>query len=161
MITTSLRLQQPHQPYCRVRKTRATARNQIQGPRHLELPDADFGQEFSFDFPADAHARHYRDAHAHLDEALDAFDRGHFDVARERVAAFLEELGHTRARNGNSRPARNDRFLSPIEAPESGNKIEVPVPAYKREGMLAAERGDPKIVRGNGLAFPFQFEADG
>ena len=52
-------------------------------------------------------------------------------------------------------------FLSPIEALESGNKIEVLVPAYKREGMLAAERGDPKIVSGNGLAFPFQFEADG
>ncbi len=52
-------------------------------------------------------------------------------------------------------------FLSPIEALESGNKIEVLVPAYKLEGMLAAERGDPKIVSGNGLAFPFQFEADG
>ena len=51
--------------------------------------------------------------------------------------------------------------LSPIEAPESGNKIKVPVPAYKREGMLAAERGDPEIVGGNGLAFPFQFEPDG
>jgi hypothetical protein len=33
-----------------------------------------------------------------------------------------------------------------MEAPESGNKIEVLVPAYKREGMLAAERGDPKIA---------------
>ena len=52
-------------------------------------------------------------------------------------------------------------FLSPREATESGNKIKVLVPAYKREGMLAAERGDPKIVGGNGLAFPFQFEADG
>jgi hypothetical protein len=30
------------------------------------------------------------------------------------------------------------RFFSPIEAPESGNKIKVPVPADKREGMLAA-----------------------
>src|SRR5882672_8082442 len=52
-------------------------------------------------------------------------------------------------------------FLSPMEATESDNKIKVLVPAYKREGMLAAERGDPKIVGGNGLAFPFQFEADG
>jgi hypothetical protein len=48
-----------------------------------------------------------------------------------------------------------------MEAPESGNEIEVLVPAYEGEGMLAAERGDPKIVRGNGLAFPFQLEADG
>ena len=52
-------------------------------------------------------------------------------------------------------------FLSPIEAAEAGNKIKVLIPAYKREGMLAAESGDPKIVGGNGLAFPFQFEADG
>ena len=82
-------------------------------------------------------------------------------VARECGAVFLEELGYIRARNGNSRPRQNDRFFSPIEAPESGNKIEVLVPAYEREGMLAAERGDPKVVGGNGLAFPFQFEADG
>ena len=107
----------------------------------------------------------YRDAgnyaRGHLHEKLNDFDNGHSNVARERGAVFLEELGHTRSRNGNSMPARNDRFLSPMEAPESGDKIEVLVPAYKREGMLAAERGDPKIVGGDGLAFPFQFEPDG
>jgi hypothetical protein len=59
------------------------------------------------------------------------------------------------------RPARNDRVLLPIEALESGNKIEVAVPAYKWEGMLAAERRDQKIVGGYRLAFPFQFEGDG
>ena len=59
------------------------------------------------------------------------------------------------------RSARNRRCVSPIEAPESGNKIKVLVPAYEREGMLAAERSDPKIVGWYGLAFPFQFEADG
>ena len=82
-------------------------------------------------------------------------------VARECGAVFLEELGYIRARNGNSRTARNGRYFSPIEAPEPGNKIKMLVPAYKREGMLAAERGDPQIVGGNRLAFPFQLKADG
>lgn len=49
---------------------------------------------------------------------------------------------------------------SPVEPPESGNEVEVPVFAYKREGMLAAQRGNPKIVGGNGLTFPFQLETD-
>ena len=79
---------------------------------------------------------------------------------RESVVRYFTKNWVTHE-NGHSRLARNDCFVSPIEAPESGNKIKVLVPAYKREGMLAAERGDPKIVGGNGLAFPFQFEADG
>ena len=32
---------------------------------------------------------------------------------------------------------------SPVEAPEAGDKIEVPVPAQEWQRMLAAERGDP------------------
>jgi len=32
---------------------------------------------------------------------------------------------------------------SPVEAPEARDKIEVPGPAQERQGMLAAERGDP------------------
>jgi hypothetical protein len=135
------------------------ARHQIERARHLGLTDADFGQEFSFDFPADAHARDYGYVHAHLYEALDAFDGGHFDVAAG--CGISQRTGSHTSAERKSEPARNDEFLSPIEAPESGNKIKVLVPAYKREGMLAAERGDPKIVGGNGLAFPFQFDADG
>jgi hypothetical protein len=47
------------------------------------------------------------------------------------------------------------------ESPQSRNGIEVLIPAYKREGMLAAQSGDPKIVGGNGSAFSLQFQGDG
>jgi hypothetical protein len=40
-----------------MREARAAPRRQGQRARHLELPDADFGQEFSFDFPTETHAR--------------------------------------------------------------------------------------------------------
>ena len=74
---------------------------------------------------------------------------------------FASGLYEARTGGSGNPSESHDRFLSPIEAPESENEIEVLVSAYKREGMLAAERGDPKIVGGNGLAFPFQFEAYG
>jgi hypothetical protein len=60
-------------------------------------------------------------ARGHLHEKLNDLDNGHSDVARERVAVFLDELGLTRSPNGNSRPSRNDSFFSPIEAAESGD----------------------------------------
>jgi len=72
----ALRVQQAHEAYRRVRETRAAARNQIQRARHFHLADADFGKEFAFHFPADAHARDNGHAHAHLHEALDAFRSG-------------------------------------------------------------------------------------
>ncbi len=106
-----LRLQQLHQTYGRVRKARATARYQIERARQLELADADFGQLFSFYFPADAHSRHDRYAHAHLHEAFDAFDRGHFDVAVQRRVVFFEELNDARA-VGRIDVVRDERFLA-------------------------------------------------
>src|ERR1700737_1006046 len=53
-----------------------------------------------FYFPLHAHARHDGYAHAHLHEALDAFDGGHFDghvelgvIAREKFNDAASEWG--------------------------------------------------------------------
>src|ERR1700688_1242173 len=45
-----------------------------------------------FDFPLHAHARHDGHAHAHLHEALDAFDGGHLDGHVELGVISREEL---------------------------------------------------------------------
>jgi hypothetical protein len=85
----------------------------------------------------------------------------HFVRNDKKIPLPLQQLHQPHDGVGKARAAaQNGRFFSPNEAPESGNKIKVLVTAYKREGMLAAERGDPKIIGGDGLAFPFQFEAD-
>jgi hypothetical protein len=55
--------------------------------------DADFGEEFSFHFPADALSGDDGHSHAHLQEALDTFNGGHFDAAVERRAVLLKILG--------------------------------------------------------------------
>ena len=49
----------------------------------------------------------------------------------------------------------------PIDAPKSGDEIEVPVSAQKRERILAAECGDPQVIGRNGLTFLFQLQANG
>ena len=50
---------------------------------------------------------------------------------------------------------------SPIDAPKSGDEIEVPVSAQKRKRILAAECGDPQVIGRNGLTFLFQLQANG
>jgi hypothetical protein len=45
-------VQQLHQTNCRMREACATARHQIERARHLELPDADFGQQLLPGAPA-------------------------------------------------------------------------------------------------------------
>jgi len=57
-------------------------------------------------------------------------------------------------------PEGRTREHSPIDALESGDEIEVPVSAQERKRILTAERGNPRIIGGNGLAFPFQSHAN-
>src|SRR5579883_2221706 len=62
-----------------VRQAGASPGNQIDMTGHIELADFDFLHPAVLNFPLDAHARNDGHAHAHLDEALDAFDGGHFN----------------------------------------------------------------------------------
>jgi len=62
-----------------MRETRAATRDQINVAGHIELPDFYFFHPAVLDFPLHAHARHDGHAHAHLHEALDAFDGRHLD----------------------------------------------------------------------------------
>jgi hypothetical protein len=76
----------------------AAAGNQIDMTRHIELADFDFFHPAVFDFPLHAHARNDGHAHAHLDEAFDAFDGGHFNGHIERGAIAGKQLDHAAAK---------------------------------------------------------------
>lgn len=52
-------------------------------------------------------------------------------------------------------------LASPIEPLDSGNRIEVAIPAQKRKIMLPTERGDPEVIRGNWLSGLSQLNVDG
>jgi hypothetical protein len=73
------RFQQTNQFCGGVRQACASARNQIHVSRQIQLPDFDFFHPAAIDLLGYAHARHNGYAHAHLYEALDTFDGGHFD----------------------------------------------------------------------------------
>src|SRR3984957_15422866 len=62
-----------------VGKACAAATYQIDVAWNVELLHFYFFHPTVFDFPLHAHARHDGYAHAHLYEALDAFDGGHLD----------------------------------------------------------------------------------
>jgi hypothetical protein len=63
-------------------------------PRQIELPDFDLFHPAMIDFPCHAHARHDGYAHAHLHEALDALECGHFDGHVQRGFVASEELNY-------------------------------------------------------------------
>ncbi|PYT78275.1 MAG: hypothetical protein DMG41_14390 [Acidobacteria bacterium] len=60
--------------------------------RDIELANLYFFHPAALDFPLHAHARDDGHAHAHLHEALDAFDGGHFDGHVERGAMTREQF---------------------------------------------------------------------
>src|ERR1700726_3374117 len=62
-----------------VRKACAASDNEIDVGWNVELLHFFFFHPAVFNFPLHAHARHDGYAHAHLHEALDAFDGGHLD----------------------------------------------------------------------------------
>ena len=68
-----------HELTCGMGEARAAPRNEVDVPRHIQLPHLYFLHPAAFDFPVNAHARDDGDAHAHLHEAFDAFDGGHFN----------------------------------------------------------------------------------
>src|SRR4030081_464178 len=74
-----------------MRKARAAPAYQVDVARDVELFYFHFFHPAVLDFPLHAHARDDGYAHAHLHEALDAFDGGHLDghvelsvIAREK-----------------------------------------------------------------------------
>ena len=61
------------------REAGAAAGNEIDVARDVELANFEFFHPAVFDFPSNAHTRDDGNSHAHLHEAFDAFDSGHFD----------------------------------------------------------------------------------
>src|SRR5208282_6874523 len=76
----------------------AAARDQVDVARHVHLADLHFFHPAVLDFPLHAHARHDGHAHAHLHEALDAFDGGHFDGHFQFGAVSREEFDDAAAK---------------------------------------------------------------
>ena len=79
-------------------ETGASARNDVKVARHTELANPEFLQGAVLDLPVHAHAWNDSDAHAHLNETLDAFDGGHFHRHIERRAVAREELDDAAAK---------------------------------------------------------------
>src|SRR5947209_5250623 len=94
----SLFAQDAHELTCGMREARAAPRNEVDVARHIQLPDLHFLHPAAFDFPMNAHARDDGHAHAHLDEALDAFDGGHFDGHVERGAVSRKQFNDAAAK---------------------------------------------------------------
>jgi hypothetical protein len=78
----------------------AAAAYQVDVAREIELLHFYFFHPAVLDFPADAHARDDGYAHAHLYEALDAFNGGHFDGHVELGVIAGEELDDAAAKGG-------------------------------------------------------------
>ena len=78
---------------------------------------------------------------------------------RQEKSPIDAPWAHTPLDSSSLHAGRDDP--SPVEAPDAGDKIEVPVPAQEWQRMLAAERRYPQIVRGNGPTRLFQLQADG
>src|SRR5262245_19025970 len=81
-----------HELRSAVRETRAAAGDEIDVARHVELANLHFFHPAVLDFPLHTHARDDGHAHAHLHEAFDAFNGGHFDGHVERGAVAGEQL---------------------------------------------------------------------
>src|SRR5713226_5095647 len=79
-------------------EARAAPRNEVNVPRHIQLPHLYFLHPAAFDFPMNTHARDDGDAHAHLHEAFDAFDGGHFDGHVERGAVSGKQFNDAAAK---------------------------------------------------------------
>src|SRR5712664_3502776 len=96
-----------------MREARAAPRNEIDVARHVQLPDSYFLHPAAFDFPLNAHAGYDRHAHAHLHEALDTFDGGHFNRHVERGAVSRKQLNDAAAK-GRFDAVRDKVFFSEL-----------------------------------------------
>jgi len=81
-----------------MREARAATRNKIDVARHVQLPHFYLFHPAVLDFPTNAHARHDGHAHAHLHEALDAFDGGHFNGHIECGAVSGKQFNNAAAK---------------------------------------------------------------
>src|SRR5690242_11037621 len=86
------RLQYAHQFLGGARQASSAAGDQINVARQIQALYPDFFHPAALEFPGDAHARDDGDAHAHLDEALDALDGRHFDGHVEGGAVAGEKF---------------------------------------------------------------------
>ena len=76
----------------------SAARNEIDVARNIELANFQFFHPAVVDFPLHTHARNDGHAHAHLYEALDAFDSGHLDGHVERCAMARKQFDDAAAK---------------------------------------------------------------
>src|ERR1700682_1354848 len=83
-----------------MRKARAAPAYQVDVARDVELFYFHFFHPAVLDFPLHAHARDDGYAHAHLHEALDAFDGGHLDGHVELRMVAGEKFDHPPAERG-------------------------------------------------------------
>jgi hypothetical protein len=83
-----------------VREASAAAEDEINVARQIEAADLHFLHPAVLDFPGDAHAGNDGDAHAHLDEAFDAFDGRHFDGHVQGGAIAREKFNDAAAEGG-------------------------------------------------------------
>ena len=81
-------------------ETGAAARDDVQVPGHVELTNLDFLQSAMFDLPIHAHAGNDRDAHAHLNEALNTLDGRHFHRHVERRTMTRKKLDNATPEGG-------------------------------------------------------------
>src|SRR6266566_4775234 len=98
MRRVSLFTKDPHELSGGMREARPAPRNEVDVARHVHLPHFYLLHPTMFDFPMNAHARHDGHAHAHLNEALDAFDGGHFNGHVERGAVSRKQLNDAAAK---------------------------------------------------------------
>src|SRR5260370_2760078 len=96
-----------------VREARTAPRDKIYVTRHVQLPHFYFLHPTVLDFPEHAHARHDGHTHAHLHEALDAFDGRHFDGHVERGAVSRKEFYDTEPK-GRFHDVRNESFIAEV-----------------------------------------------
>ena len=98
LLKHSLGLEEAHEFGSGVGQASATTGNDVQVAGDIEFFDFYFFQPAVLDFPGNTHARHDGDAHAHLNETLDAFNSGHFHRHVERRAMASEKFDDAAAK---------------------------------------------------------------
>src|SRR6266567_7131202 len=98
MRRVSLFTKDPHELSGGMREARPAPRNEVDVARHVHLPHFYLLHPTMFDLPMHAHARHDGHTHAHLHEAFDAFDGGHFNGHVERGAVSSKEFDDAAAK---------------------------------------------------------------
>jgi len=91
----------------------AAAGDEVDVAGHAHLADFHFFHPAVFDFPLHAHARNDGHAHAHLHEAFDGFDGGHFDGHVQHRTVAGEQLDDAAA-EGRFDAVRDERLVAEV-----------------------------------------------